>query len=107
MTGRGSDDGNEDFEPRTDGDTPGAEHLGGVPADNQQSPDAWSTPGSENGEQPTAGEKERDDDMTEVFGSQADPRPIEPGNPSLEHAFFVVLGVLTGIGALLSLVGII
>lgn len=48
-----------------------------------------------------------DSDGEGVFGPFEDAGPIEPGDPSLVNALFVLLGVLAGVVATLQLLGIV
>ena len=82
---------------RTDGETP----VGPAGQDAEVSvQDQW------HGDPPEGWNEEKDGG---VFGAgpeedEYEPPPIEPGDPSLENALFVLLGVLTSVGLLVHVV---
>lgn len=72
----------------------GDDVVGGDPADANDPADGGDSPGDG-----SSGEG--------VFGPFEDAGPIEPGDPSLEHALFVLFGVLVGVVATLQLMGLV
>ena len=102
-------DGNSDHaRDRTNGETP----VDSVDPD-EETPVDSAGPGEEvsvqdqwHGDPPEGWDKEKDGG---VFGAgpeedEYEPPPIEPGDPSLENALFVLLGVLTSVGLLIHVV---
>ncbi len=95
MDGRSSDDDPDDAGTFPHGDVPGV--------DGTSEDDAASDAGDEWG----GDADDETEEMDGVFGPHDEPRSIEPGDPSFEHALFVLLGVLTGVASMLAVLGLV
>lgn len=100
-----SDDSPGDGRPDPDGESEHANRRtdGETSADparpDESVPDQWHS------DPPEGWSEDKDGDVFGAGPREGDePPPIEPGDPSLENALFVLLGVLTSVGLLLHVV---